>query len=343
MAKIVYFNASEIDKDYWKKNPLPIEADIILFEESPLNLTQEEKQSVCDAEVISVFVHAVNMGAEILSSFKNLKLIALRSTGFNNVDLNYCKEHNIEVVNVPGYGESTVAEFTFGLLLNVTRKISRSFRAVQEAHVSTNRYLGFDLKDKTIGIIGTGAIGRYTIHIAKGFGMDVIAYDPYPNPEFEKELGFKYVQLEELYTQADIISLHCPLTEENYHLLDEQAFDKMKKGVVIINTARGELIDTQALFKALSSQKVYGAGLDVLEHESALILDDLYLSALKEDEANSLLSSLINLRMLQLKNVIITPHVAFNSIDAVHRILKTTDENIASFLGGKTVNSVLKK
>lgn len=343
MTKIVYFNASEITRDYYKKNPLPIKAETVFMEKSPADLTPEELKNVSDADVISVFVHAVDVGARVLSQFPHLKLIALRSTGYNNVDLAYCREHNIEVVNVPGYGDSTVAEFTFGLLIDVTRKISRSFRAVQEAHVDTDHYLGFDLKDRTIGIIGTGAIGRYVAKIAKSFDMTILAYDPYPNPKFAEEYGFKYVDLPEMFSTADIISLHCPLTKENYHLLDEAAFAQMKKGVVIINTARGELIDTEALFKALSNGKVYGAGLDVLEYESALIHDDLYLSALNARESDSLLRSLINLRMLQLKNVIITPHVAFNSIDAVHRILRTADDNIVAFLNGKTTNSVLNK
>lgn len=343
MTKIVYFNASEITRDYYKNNPLPIDAEIVFIEKSPADLTADEIKETADADVISVFVHAVDVGAKVLSRFTNLKLIALRSTGYNNIDLNYCREHHIEVVNVPGYGDSTVAEFTFGLLIDVTRKISRSFRAVQEAHVDTEHYLGFDLKDRTIGLIGTGAIGRYVAKIAKSFDMEIIAFDPYPNPEFAEEYGFTYVGLNDLFSTADIISLHCPLTKENYHLLDEDAFARMKKGVVIINTARGELIDTAALFKALSSGKVYGAGLDVLEYESELIHDDLYLSGLNRRESDSILRSLINLRMLQLKNVIITPHVAFNSIDAVHRILKTANNNIVSFLNGETINSVLNK
>lgn len=343
MTKIVYFNVSEIAADYYKKNPLPIDAQTVYLEKSPADLTEEEIKRVSDADIISVFVHAVDVGARVLSNFPNLKLIALRSTGYNNVDLAYCREHGIEVVNVPGYGDSTVAEYTFGLLIDVTRKISRSFRAVQESHVSTDRYLGFDLRGRTIGIIGTGAIGRYVAKIAKSFDMTLLAFDPYPNEKFAQEYGFKYVSLDELLMQSDVITLHCPLTKENYHLLDDAAFAKMKQGVVIVNTARGELIDTEALYKALSNGKVYGAGLDVLEYESPLIHDDLYLSAIETHESDTLLRSLINLRMLQLKNVIITPHVAFNSIDAVHRILRTADESIVSFVNGKTINSVLNK
>ena len=342
MTKIVYFNTSEITRDYYKNNPLPIEAETVFMEKSPDDLTPEELKNVSDADIISVFVHAVDVGARVLSQFPHLKLIALRSTGYNNVDLAYCREHNIEVVNVPGYGDSTVAEFTFGLLIDVTRKISRSFRAVQEAHVDTDHYLGFDLKNRTIGIIGTGAIGRYVAKIAKSFDMTILAYDPYPNPKFAEEYCFKYIDLPELFSSADIISLHCPLTKENYHLLDEAAFAQMKKGVVIVNTARGELIDTEALFKAISSGKVWGAGLDVLENEGALLHDDLALHSMREQSSDSLLRSWINLRMLQLKNVVMTPHVAFNSIDAVHRILKTANDNIEAYLQGNPRNSVMK-
>ena len=212
------------------KNPLNAkDVEIVMTEKSPADLTDEELAKMSDAEIISVFVHAVDVGAQVLEKFPNLKLIALRSTGFNNVDLDYCKEHGIYVCNVPGYGDSTVAEFAFGLLLDVTRKISRSYRAVQEAHVDTDHYLGFDLRGRTIGIVGTGAIGRYAARIAKGFQMNVLAYDPYPNEAHAQEIGFEYVTLDEMFEKADIFSLHCPLTKENYHLFDEDAFAKMKK------------------------------------------------------------------------------------------------------------------
>ena len=343
MTKIVYFNVYDITRRYYEENPLNAkDVEIVMTEKSPADLTDAELAKMSDAEIISVFVHAVDVGAQVLEKFPNLKLIALRSTGFNNVDLDYCKEHGIYVCNVPGYGDSTVAEFAFGLLLDVTRKISRSYRAVQEAHVDTDHYLGFDLRGRTIGIVGTGAIGRYAARIAKGFQMNVLAYDPYPNEAHAQEIGFEYVTLDEMFEKADIFSLHCPLTKENYHLFDEDAFAKMKKGVVIVNTARGELIDTEALFKAISSGKVWGAGLDVLENEGALLHDDLALHSMREQSSDSLLRSWINLRMLQLKNVVMTPHVAFNSIDAVHRILKTANDNIEAYLQGNPRNSVMK-
>ncbi|CCZ22409.1 d-isomer specific 2-hydroxyacid dehydrogenase NAD-binding protein [Acetobacter sp. CAG:977] len=343
MVKVAYFNVDSITKAYYEKNPLKSDAKTVFFEKSPDALTPEELEKVKDAEVISVFVSAIDVGEKVLSQFPKLKLIAVRSTGYNNVDMDYCRSHGIELVNVPGYGDSTVAEYAFGLLLIISRKINRAFHDIKKGDVRTADYLGFDLKGRTIGIVGTGAIGRYMIRLAKGFEMNVLAYDLYPNEQTAKDMGFTYVSMDELLGKSDIVSLHCPMTKENYHLLDKEAFKKMKDGAIVINTARGELIDTEELYKALNSGKLGGAGLDVMEYETSVIHDDLFLASAKAQGADSLLRSLINHRLMQLPNVVVTPHVAFNSIDAVHRILKTANDNIDSFLSGKVVNSVLKK
>ncbi len=343
MVKVAYFNVDAITKAYYEKNPLKSEVKTIFFEKSPDALTPEELEKVKDAEVISVFVSAIDVGEKVLSQFPKLKLIAVRSTGYNNVDMDYCRSHGIELVNVPGYGDSTVAEYAFGLLLIISRKINRAFHDIKKGDVRTADYLGFDLKGRTIGVVGTGAIGRYMIRLAKGFDMKVLAYDLYPNEQTAKDMGFTYVSMDELLCESDIVSLHCPMTKENYHLLDKEAFKKMKDGAIVINTARGELIDTEELYKALNSGKLGGAGLDVMEYETSVIHDDLFLASAKAQGADSLLRSLINHRLMQLPNVVVTPHVAFNSIDAVHRILKTANDNIDSFLSGKVVNSVLKK
>ncbi|MGN1062973.1 MAG: NAD(P)-dependent oxidoreductase, partial [Alphaproteobacteria bacterium] len=203
-------------------------------------------------------------------------------------------------------------------------------------HVEISNYMGFDLQGKTIGIIGTGSIGRHMIRLAQGFGMKVIAYDPYHNPEIED----LYVSsLEEIFKNSDIISLHVPSTPQNYHMLNHDAFDMMKKGVIIINTARGDLIDTQALYRALRQGIVGGAGLDVLENEDFLLHDEA-LSSTPNGNSDMLLDSAMNLKLLQFKNVIATPHIAFNSIDAINRINATTFDNIKSFLAGNPTNSV---
>ena len=196
--------------------------------------------------------------------------------------------------------------------------------------------MGFDLSGKTIGIIGTGSIGRHMIQIAKGFDMKIIAYDPYPNPKLK---DFYVKNLEDIYAQSDIISLHIPSTKKNRHLIDKKAFQKMKKGVILINTARGDLIDTQALYEALKNGIVGGAGLDVLENEDFLLHDDIALTPHAQN-TDFLLDSAMNLKLLQFKNVIVTPHIAFNSIDAINRINIITVQNITAFLGGKTMNNV---
>lgn len=343
MAKVVHFNVDEITRDYYEKNPLPVKAEVVFIEKSPSVLSAAEINAVKDADVISVFVHANDVGADVLKRFLSLKLVAVRSTGYNNVDIDYCQKNGIEAVNVPGYGDSTVAEYAFGLMIMATRKIGLAVKEMKTGEVEVDDYLGFDLKGRTLGVVGTGAIGRYAVKIAKGFDMNVIAFDPYPNQENAEKMGFSYVSLDEIYAKSDIITLHCPLTKENRHMLNAAAFEKMKDGVVIVNTARGELIDTEALYRALTAGKVKAAGLDVLEDETSLISDDLYLTSAKERDADDLFRSLINHRLLQLDNVVVTPHIAFDSIDAVHRILETTNRNIASFLQGKTINSVIKK
>ena len=203
-------------------------------------------------------------------------------------------------------------------------------------HVEISNYMGFDLFGKTIGIIGTGSIGRHMVQLAQGFGMKVIAYDPYPNEQL-KDLYVPSIQ--DIFIQSDIISLHIPATPQNHHILDEQAFLMMKRGVIIINTARGELIDTQALYCAIRSGIVGGAGLDVLENEDFLIHDDV-LTCPRATDRDMLLDSAMNLKLLQFRNVIATPHIAFNSIDAIHRINAITFDNITAFLKGEPVNMV---
>ena len=205
-----------------------------------------------------------------------------------------------------------------------------------------NEYIGFDLYGHTIGIIGTGAIGRHVAKLARGFGMDVLAYDLYPNEEFQRIYNIHYVGLDELYAKSDVITLHAPATKENYHLLNDEAFKKMKDGVIILNTARGSLVDPEALYRALTHGKVKGAALDVLENEDFIIHDDIILKS-QDIPIDYAMNTIINARLMQMKNVLITPHIAFNSVDAVHRILHTTLENINHFCGGQVQNSVLKK
>lgn len=339
--KVVFFDVDKLTGQYLAARSA-CKCNIILLENSIETMTPEQYEQIKDAAVISVFVHSSEvMGEKLLSKFPSLKLIATRSTGYDHIDLNYCKSRAISVVNVPKYGEATVAEYTLGLLLNVSRKIITARNDMFDGVYKVKRYTGFDLYGRTIGIIGTGAIGRHVIKLAKGFGMNVLAYDLYPNEEFQRIYNINYVSLEELYAGSDIISLHAPSTKENYHLLNEQAFAKMKDGVIIINTARGDLIDGEALYKNILSGKVGGAGLDVLENEDFIIHDDIMLEQ-ENMNINFAINTIVNGKLLKHKNVIVTPHVAFNSSDAVHRILETTIKNIESFAEGKLINSVIK-
>ena len=323
--KVVFFDADKELQDF--ANTHPIKGMTFQFEHNGLNhIPIEQLKSYTDTEIISVFAHSEILDQKKLALFKNLKLIATRSTGTNHIDEKYCKKQHIEIANVPYYGAKTVAEFAFGLLLNISRHIITAQQDMARNRLHIPEYIGFDLYGKTIGIIGTGSIGRHMIHLAQGFGMNVLAYDLYPNKELEK----LYVPFDKLLHNSDIISLHIPSTPENYHILDKKAFKKMKKGVYIINTARGDLIDTQALYEAIKAGIVSGAGLDVLENEDILLHDDI---SLKNYGKNSqiLLDSAINLKLLQHPNIIATPHIAFNSKDALQRILKTTFENIKNF------------
>lgn len=299
-------------------------------------VTDEMKET----DVISCFTFS-RVSAEVLKQFPNLKLIALRSVGFNHIDIDYCKEHNIAVVNSLGYGNITVAEFAFGLMFDVMRKVSRAYMNLKNEHLDRDTYTGYEFNGKTIGIIGTGAIGSEMVRITKGVGMNVLAYDIYPKEELVQKYGVKYVELDELLKSSDVVSLHAPLTNDNFHLINEEKINLMKPNAVIVNTARGELIDTKALYQALNENRIFGAGLDVLEAENMLTQPDntVDFDYLTGDVVKQ---TLINERLLKLHNVVITPHIAYNSTEANERILKITLDNIDSFFKGELKNSVIR-
>lgn len=313
--------------------------DCKLFTES-LNDKTEVTEEMANAEVLSVFTLS-RVGEDVLKKFPKLKLIALRCVGFNHIDIEYCKAHNIAVLNSAGYGNNTVAEFAFGLIFDVARKISRAYLNLKNEHLDRDVYTGFELNGATIGIIGTGAIGAEVARIAQAFGMNVLAYDIYPKQELSEKYGVKYTELNELIKNSDVISLHAPLTDSNFHLINEEKINMMKKTAVIINTARGELIDSKALYEALSKGTIFGAGLDVLEAENALIQPDKIMDF---DYLNNdyIKQTLINERLLKLHNVVVTPHIAYNSKEANDRILSITAQNIKSFFEGKIQNSVIR-
>lgn len=298
-------------------------------------ISPERLKEVADAEILSVFVWD-KVDQSVLDALPRLKLVATRSTGFDHIDLASCQARGIAVANVPTYGENTVAEHTFALILALSRKVVESVERTRRANFALEGLMGFDLKDKTLGVVGVGHIGRHVLRIALGFEMNVLAYDPNPDPQVHD--GFEWTDLDDLLTRSDIVSLHCPYNNATHHLMNGERIQRMKKGSYLINTARGAVVDTDALVRALVDGHLAGAGLDVLEEE-ALIKEERQLLSRQYDVA-CLERLLRGHLLLQMPNVIVTPHNAFNSQEALQRILETTLANISAFSGGNPINLV---
>ncbi len=301
-------------------------------------LRADNAQRFADADVISTFIYSA-LDRPVLEHLSSVKLIATRSTGFDHIDIGYCAGRGIKVSNVPSYGENTVAEHVFVLLLAISHRLPEAIDRAQRGHFSPEGLQGFDLAGKILGVIGTGSIGRHVLRIAKGFEMGVIAYDTKPDAALAAAVGFRYADLDDLLARSDVITLHVPSRPETRHLLSEAAFQRMKDGVVIINTARGDLIDTRALIQALSSGKVAAAGLDVLPDEP-MIREEAELICSIFCNQHDLRDLVANHVLLRMRNVIVTPHSAFNTREAVDRIVETTVGNIEAFLGGSPRNVV---
>ncbi|MGC8831694.1 MAG: 2-hydroxyacid dehydrogenase [Thermoproteota archaeon] len=273
-----------------------------------------------DFEILSVFVFS-KVNRRVIESLPNLRLIVTRSSGFDHIDVQAAGERGIVVSNVPGYGSMPVAEHVFALLLAVLRKVVKADSAVRASKWLSPGLQGRLVNGKTFGVIGTGAIGESVARIARAFGANVIAYDVFKKPVLEAEGILKYVPLEEVLEKSDIISLHVPLTKETYRLINRGSIAKMKKGVVLINTSRGQIVDQEALVEALRNGRISGAGLDVFEKEPPDPDDPI----------------------LRLENVVLTPHVAWNTAEAEDHILQTTISNIRAFVKGNPVNIVNHK
>ena len=286
--------------------------------------------AVPDCEVLSVFVHSPVTRA-LLARLPSLKLVATRSTGVDHIDVAACRERGVAVCNVPDYGSRTVAEHAFALLLAVARRLTLAAARVRRGEFGSDGLRGMELAGKTFGVVGTGRIGAHAAAIARGFGMRVLATDPYPDAALARA-GVEYVALSALLAQSDIVSLHCPATPQTRHLIDAAAFARMKPGVVLINTARGEVVDAAALADALDSGVVAGAGLDVLEQESCLHYPPC------PTDSNVVRA---NGRLIGHDNVVVTPHIAFNTREAVERLRRTTLGNIERFLAGTPQNLVV--
>lgn len=275
-----------------------------------------------DTDVVCIFVNDTADAAVIDAMVGNgVKLLALRCAGFNNVDLKAAKG-KLPVVRVPAYSPYAVAEYSLALMLSLNRKIHRAYWRTRDGNFSLNGLMGFDMHGKTIGIIGTGKIAKILIRLLKGFGMRILAYDLYPDMKFAGEEGISYVSLDELYRESDIISLHCPLTDQTKYMIDKDSIDKMKEGVMIINTGRGQLINTNDLIEGLKEKKIAAAGLDVYEEEGEYFY---------EDKSDKIIDDDVLARLLSFNNVIVTSHQAFFTKEALHNIAETTLQNIEDF------------
>ncbi len=330
MNTIIFYDIKQYERDFFEKE---------LYDKFNLEFKEEELNSDTDlsyleenAEIISVFTGS-RLNKETVDKFKNLKLILTRSVGYSHIDTDYCTQKNIIVANTPHYGDYTVAEYSFGILLNLVRRICYGESELKNGDMYPETF-GMELYDKTIGIVGTGSIGSKAIKIAKGFSMNVICYDVFENEKLKEEYNIKYTDLDTLCKLSDIISLHAPLTTTSYHIIDSQKIALMKENAVIVNTARGELIDTEALYDALLDNKIKGAALDVLEFEETI--------SNKRPGENinfkNLRTSLINNKLLNLKNVIATPHIAYDTKEAVNRILNMTVKSLEEYISGDNVS-----
>ena len=275
-----------------------------------------------DTDAVCIFVNDTADAAVIDAMVDNgVKLLALRCAGFNNVDLKAAKG-KLPVVRVPAYSPYAVAEYSLALMLSLNRKIHRAYWRTRDGNFSLNGLMGFDMHGKTIGIIGTGKIAKILIRLLKGFGMRILAYDLYPDMKFAGEEGISYVSLDELYRESDIISLHCPLTDQTKYMIDKDSIDKMKEGVMIINTGRGQLINTNDLIEGLKEKKIAAAGLDVYDEEGEYFY---------EDKSDKIIDDDVLARLLSFNNVIVTSHQAFFTKEALHNIAETTLQNIEDF------------
>lgn len=330
--KIVFF---EVEK--WEEEKILSsfqDHETVLTEES-LHTSNAEKYK--DAEVISTFIYS-SLSKEILEKLPNLKYIATRSMGYDHIDLSFCKKNNILVSNVPNYGGHTVAEHTFALILALSRRIVESVERTRSGDFTSENLTGFDLFKKTLGVLGTGHIGKNVAVLGLSFGMKVIAF----NLEKEEELiskGVEFLSLEEVLSKSDIVTLHLPHTKDTEHIINMENIQSFKKGSILINTARGALVQTQAILYGLENGILKGAGLDVLEEEK-LIREEAEVLSRRFIEKADYKTDLMNHVLIERRDVIVTPHNAFNSNEALEQILNTTIANVESYINGSPINVI---
>lgn len=321
--KIAVYGTKNYDRKYFELVNQRYGFELVFFD---FMLSQPTAKTAAGCDAVCIFVND-DGSREVLAELAavGVKLLALRCAGFDNVDLVAAKEFGIKVVRVPAYSPEAVAEHAIGLMLCLNRHIHRAYQRTREANFSLEGLTGFNMYQRTAGVIGTGKIGLAALRILKGFGMRLLACDPYPNP-LALEIGAEYVDLATLYAQSDVITLHCPLTADNHHMLNAVSFSQMKDGVMIINTSRGALLDASAAIDALKQQKIGALGMDVYENERDLFF---------EDKSNEVVLDDVFRRLSSCHNVLFTGHQAFLTSEALTSISETTLENLAQLSKGE--------
>lgn len=322
MIDIVFFSAKSYDELSFEQVN---DEQNIACSFHDFRLTEKTAKIAQGHQVVCAFVND-DLSAPVLKILAEggTKLIAMRCAGFDKVDVKAAKSLGLQVVRVPAYSPQAVAEHTVGLMMCLNRRLHKAYQRTREANFSLEGLVGFNFYGKTVGVIGTGKIGIATMHILKGLGMNILCHDPYQNPQ-TIELGARYCELTELYEHSDIITLHCPMTKDNHHLLNAKAFAKMKDGVMIINTSRGELLDSAAAIEALKQSKIGALGLDVYDNEKDLFF---------QDKSNDVIVDDVFRRLSACHNVLFTGHQAFLTTEALHNIAKVTLNNVKLFLAG---------
>lgn len=334
--KITHFETSSTDRKLWESISTS-QDDAVSYVESGLSLDTATQAQ--DVEAVTVFVNSI-VTAEVIDSLPNLKLIVTRSTGFDHIDVKHAQSKGITVCNVPSYGSRTVAEFAFALILALSRKTFYATKQIKESNNwDFSNFEGFNLQGKTLGIVGTGRIGLNVAQIARGFDMSILANDAFPNQAAAEQYGFSYVTLDELLNRSDVVTLHVPALPETHHLINSTNISKLKKGALLINTSRGDVVESEALLQGLEQGYLSGVGLDVLEGEHELKEEAEFMSA-EHPNLETMKTLLEGHQLMQHPKAIVTPHIAFNTTEARMEILNTVANVLQSFKNGQPLNII---
>ncbi|MHC9540782.1 MAG: NAD(P)-dependent oxidoreductase [Vulcanimicrobiota bacterium] len=339
--KVAFFGLEGWEYEIYEKKFEGKPVSVIRHEREKAMLDPSDLESVKEAEILSIRAGSV-AGKKVIDSLPNLKMIATRTTGYDNIDVAYAKEKGIAAVNVPSYGDETVAEYTFALILTLSRKLAATYRRTLLGHFQQQELRGFDLEGKTLGVIGTGRIASRVIRMAHACNMKIIGFDPYPNKGLVEKYGLIYVELDELLKSSDIVTIHVPYMKATHHLINAEKLKLLKKGACLINAARGPIVDISALRAAIKAGNLGGVALDTFEGETVWIKEEEILESEDPPTAQTFKEALESFYLLNYPNVVLTPHNAFNTYEAVRRILDTNLDCIVAFAETGTCSCIIK-